>query len=113
MSYDTQTVEAPKAPTQKDIRNYNKVFTTRVLPEVEGCGHKVDPDAFPRLNCHTCWGAFFNNHVEWVNNADELLRHPNGKEVFISLNGKQAYKFFIKFMKLMKELNEKQTEIAL
>lgn len=100
--------EAPKPPTEGELRLLRKQFITMQHSKVAGCGHKYDPERQPRhRNCDFCWLAFFQNHGEIVQTTDEIFQ-TRGKHLIIELQGKVFFNNFLKFMSTVNKIKEEQ-----
>jgi hypothetical protein len=75
-------------------------------PRLPGCNHKYRHEGLPaHRNCNFCWGAFFQNHGEIVELADEMYR-GGGPQELMWLQGKKFVKYFQKFMATVSEIRE-------
>lgn len=91
----------------------NQYFTVR-RPFVQGCGHKIDINNQPRhRNCEYCWFAFFKEHGDLVNTADEIYKNY-GMTALDQLQGRKFRVMFTRFMstlwKLKQEMEDKKEE---
>jgi hypothetical protein len=88
---------ALKTMTPKQWKEAMRAWFTVRRARVEPCGHKYDPDRDPRHNCENCWFAYFNNHKEMVEIANECFTQ-HGKSGLSVIRGERFTKNFVQFM---------------
>ena len=95
--------------TKEEYKKFNKAWTTRELPRVVGCDHKVDPDIPPRTNCDNCWFHYLNQDKDMILEIHGHYKAGKKKEL-IAVYGttfvKQIERFMATVVKMRKENGE-------
>lgn len=98
---------ANKQLTREEYKKAMRALFTERRDVVQSCGHKFDKYHEPNhRNCLACWFAYFQVNGQITQISEECF-HKEGKEVLIKLKGEKFVKFFLIFMSMIAQIQEK------